>query len=106
MVRRRYVVQCLIFLMMVFGVVSEVKAIKINVAIAGFPTILTFATAKEKGYYRDKGLDVDFILMSAALNSRAIISRDVDFSTVGGSAISTALKGFPLRILFTTSKAF
>jgi NitT/TauT family transport system substrate-binding protein len=102
----RGILKLTIFLSILFALASNANARKVNVAIAGFPTILTFATAKERGYYLDEGLEVDFILMSAALNSHAVASRNVDFSTVGGTAIATALRGLPLRILFTTFKAF
>jgi NitT/TauT family transport system substrate-binding protein len=63
---------------------------------------IAFYTAREKGYYRDEGLDVELILMSAPVAIRALIGGDVDVSTVGGSAIPPIIRGAPLHFLFTT----
>ena len=58
--------------------------------------------AKERGYYKQEGLDVNFILMPAAIASRALIAGNVDFATVGGSALTASLGGAPLRLLFSS----
>jgi NitT/TauT family transport system substrate-binding protein len=63
---------------------------------------LAFYTAKENGYYREEGLDVELILMPAPVAVRALIGGDVEISTVGGSAIPPIIRGAPLRFLFTT----
>ena len=39
--------------------------------------VLAFTIARDKGYYRAEGLDVELILMSAPTASRALLSGDV-----------------------------
>ena len=46
--------------------------------------VLPFMIARDKGYYRAEGLDVELILMSAPIASRALLSGDVAVATVGG----------------------
>ena len=64
--------------------------------------VLAFSTSRDKGYYRDEGLDVELILMSAPIASRALLSGDVEVATVGGAGLPLVLSGAPLRFIFTT----
>ena len=48
--------------------------------------VLAFTIARDKGYYRAEGLDVELILMSAPTASRALLSGDVAVATVGARA--------------------
>jgi len=72
----------------------------------GVPTlsmvVIAFTAAKEKGYYREEGLDVEFVWMSAPVAVQALIGGNVEFSTVSGSAIPAMLAGAPLRITFSS----
>lgn len=64
--------------------------------------VLAFSTARDKGYYRAEGLEVELILMSAPTASRALLSGDVAASTVGGAGLPPILRGSPLKFLFST----
>ena len=64
--------------------------------------VLAFTIARDKGYYRAEGLDVELILMSAPTASRALLSGDVSVATVGGAGLPPVLRGSPMRFLFTT----
>ena len=78
-------------------------AATVNVAVPSFSmSLVAFMAAKERGYYRQEGLDVNFVLMPAAIASRALIAGNVDFATVGGSALTASLGGAPLRLLFSS----
>jgi NitT/TauT family transport system substrate-binding protein len=76
---------------------------KIHVAIpAVTPSVTTFAVAKEKGYYREEGLDVEFVVMPSAVGTQALIGGNVKFSTLGGASLPPILRGAPMRFLFAT----
>ena len=76
---------------------------KIHVAIpAVSPASTTFAVAKDRGYYREEGLDVELIVMPSAVAVQALIGGNVKFATVGGAGLPPALRGAPIRFLFTT----
>ena len=64
--------------------------------------VLPFTIARDKGYYRAEGLDVELILMSAPNASRALLSGDVTVATVGGAGMPPVLRGSPMKFLFTT----
>jgi len=64
--------------------------------------VLAFTIARDKGYYRADGLDVELILMSAPNASRALLSGDVQVATVGGAGLPPVLRGSPFKFLFTT----
>ena len=72
----------------------------------GVPTlsmvVIAFTAAKERGYYKEEGLDVEFVWMSAPVVVQALIGGNVEFSTVSGSAIPAMLSGAPLRIIFSS----
>src|ERR1041385_4300369 len=59
------------------------------------------ALAKERGFYRDEGLDVDFVVMNPRLALQAVISGDATYTTALGSTIRAAVRGVPLRVVLT-----
>jgi NitT/TauT family transport system substrate-binding protein len=76
---------------------------KVRIAI---PAITTTATshfvAKEMKYWQEEGLDVELVLMRAATSVTAVVSKNVDFTTLGGGALLGILRGLPLRLVFAT----
>lgn len=72
----------------------------------GVPTlsmvVIAFTAAKEKGYYKEEGLDVELVWMSAPVAAQALIGGNVQSATVSGSAIAATLAGLPLRFIFSS----
>ena len=95
--------QIIAFVVAVFVFSDNGETRKVNVAIPtrGMP-VIAFSAALERGYYREQGLDVQLILISAGVATRALIGGDVDFATVGGAGLPPVLSGAPLRFVFTT----
>ncbi|HEY1269855.1 MAG TPA: ABC transporter substrate-binding protein [Candidatus Binatia bacterium] len=76
---------------------------KIYVAIpAVTPSVSTFAIARDRGYYREEGLDVELVVMPSAVGTQALIGGNVKFSTLGGASMPPLLRGAPLKFLFST----
>ena len=65
-------------------------------------TQAAFYVARERGWYRDEGLEVQLIMMPAPVSNLALIAGNVDFTSVPTAAITAALRGAPLRVLFTS----
>ena len=57
--------------------------------------------ARERGFYRKEGLDVDYVIMKPQIAMQALIAGDVDYTTALGSTIRAALRNVPLRIVMT-----
>lgn len=103
MTQRKLALQILVCLLILRGLVAEGET---RTARVGLPaqnlTALAFIAAKEKGYYREEGIDAELILMSAPVATLAVIGGDVQFSIAAGSALNSAVRGAPLRFLFHT----
>ncbi len=98
-------IKTLICFILLVGVArgANVYGTTINVGVPSYSmSLVAFLAAKERGYYRQEGLDVNFVLMPAPIASRALIAGNVDFATVGGSALTASLGGAPLRLLFSS----
>ncbi|TMA05763.1 MAG: ABC transporter substrate-binding protein [Deltaproteobacteria bacterium] len=57
--------------------------------------------AKEKGFYKDEGLDVDFVVMGPQLALQALVTGDVGYTTALGSTMRGAVRGLPIRVVLT-----
>lgn len=86
----------------IFLFVSDGEARKVRMAVpAHSVSFISFAVAKEKGYYLEEGLDVELILMASNVANMALIGGDVDFSGVPAAGLTAFLRGAPLRALFS-----
>ncbi len=63
---------------------------------------IIFFTAREKGFWRDEGLEVELIVARAAASIQGVIGGNVEFGTAGGSALLPITRGLPMTFLFTT----
>ena len=86
-----------------FAPVPSAKALEKIFAASSTASVnqVAYYIAKEKGYFVEEGLDVVLVVMSTAVSSKALISKDIDFSTAGSPGLNTAIAGFPTRGVFT-----
>ena len=92
---------CFLFLILAVAGVARAETFKVAIP-STTQAVLAFTIARDKGYYRAEGLDVELILMSAPNASRALLSGDVQVATVGGAGLPPVLRGSPFKFLFTT----
>jgi len=93
-----------IFWLLLLSLRGEAQELrKVYVAVPGISPGASspFAIAKEMGYYRDESLQVELVMMPAAVGTQALIGGNVEFSSAGGAAVPPALRGAPIRFLFT-----
>jgi NitT/TauT family transport system substrate-binding protein len=102
----RRTLTALLLVTVVIGLTSRGEAQRVNVAIPGFSQLVPFITSKDRNFYREEGLDVEFILMRAGIISQALTAGNVEFATFGGTTIANIVRGFPFRIVFTGYKAY
>src|SRR5688572_5409716 len=78
------------------------KATAENVKV-GIPsltvTMMPLAVAKEQGFFGREGLNVDMVLMPAALNMRVLLAGDIQYATTVGSAVVAAVRGINARVV-------
>jgi NitT/TauT family transport system substrate-binding protein len=82
---------------------TPAKAKPIRIAIPGYNiTQIAFFVAKERGFFKDEGLDVELVQMTGTLANVALMSGEVPFTSVPTAAMIANLRGANLRVLFTT----
>lgn len=53
--------------------------------------------ARQKGFYKEEGLNVRSIVVSTGLQATALAAGELDYSTVGGAVIRAAAKGLRVK---------
>lgn len=82
---------------------TPAKAKPIRIAIPGYNiTQIAFFVAKERGFFKDEGLDVELVQMTGTIANVALMSGEVPFTSVPTAAMTANLRGANLRVLFTT----
>src|SRR5688500_5906748 len=82
---------------------ARVNAKPIRIAIPGYNiTQIAFFVARERGFFKEEGLDVELIQMSGTVANLALMSGEVPFTSVPTAAMTANLRGANLRVLFTT----
>jgi NitT/TauT family transport system substrate-binding protein len=96
--------KCFTIAMLLFAAPSSAQElVKIPVQIPAItPAVTPFAIARDRGYYRQEGLDVQLVVMPSAIGMQALLGGNVKFSTAGGAGLLPILRGAPVRFMFTT----
>lgn len=68
-------------------------------------TYLPFFAAKDNGYYKDEGFDVEFILVRAILASTAVLTGDIDYNGAVTGVVGAAIKGHPIKAVIFTMRS-
>jgi NitT/TauT family transport system substrate-binding protein len=77
------------------------KLEELRVSFASFGVIYyPHFIAKELGFYRDEGFNVDWIAMPGGLATKALISGDIHFSTSSGSSLNASLRDIKLKVVY------
>ncbi len=88
------------------AVAAEVpKALtKVRMGLAARSTTsMPFFVAKERGFFREEGLDVELIVMQAIQTIQATLGNSAQFASATGSAVSSAVQGADIRVIFAVT---
>lgn len=66
-------------------------------SLTWFPAFL----ARDQGFYRAEGMDVDFVVMKPQVALQAVVTGDAGYTTTLGSTIRAAIRGLPVRVVMT-----
>ena len=90
------------FLLSVFAVIGQAESRTVNLAIPCLcAQYLPFLAARDKGYYKEEGLEMQIILMPGGGGIRALIGGNVEFAALGEFLAATT-SGAPFRVLFSS----
>jgi ABC-type nitrate/sulfonate/bicarbonate transport system substrate-binding protein len=99
----RFIKVIILISMLWIAEVGAAAESKVRVAIPSESMAqIAFYVGLEKDYYKEEGLDVELILMGAPVANLSLIGGDVDFSTVPAAALTAAVRGAPLRVVYST----
>ncbi len=86
---------------------SEVSAESVKVSYASLGTgYMDHIVAMEKGYFREEGLEIEAIKAGGGVATPALLSGQLDFSTSAAASLSGAIRGGPLKIVYTNRSWF
>jgi ABC-type nitrate/sulfonate/bicarbonate transport system substrate-binding protein len=66
-------------------------------------TSMPYFVAKERGFFREEGLDVELIVMQAIQTIQATLGNSTQFASATGSAVSAAVRGADIRVIFAVT---
>jgi len=64
---------------------------------------MPFIIARDRGLFREEGLEPELIFLKAAQTIPAMLAGGIDFGTATGTAITAALSGVDVRVVFAMS---
>jgi NitT/TauT family transport system substrate-binding protein len=81
------------------------KPVPIRIGVVSRSTLdLPFWVARERGFFRDEGVDAEIILLRASMTVQAMLGGSIDFGTATGTAVSAAVNGADVRIVMAMSE--
>lgn len=81
------------------------KLLTVRIAVVSRGTLdLPFWVARERGFFRDEGVDAEIILFKASLTVQGMLGGSIDFGTATGTAVSAAVSGADVRIVMAMSE--
>ncbi len=83
---------------------KSAKLTRFRIAYVSRSTLdMPFIIARDRGFFREEGLEPEFIFMKAIQTVQAMLAGGVDFGTATGTAISAAVNGADVRVVFALS---
>jgi ABC-type nitrate/sulfonate/bicarbonate transport system substrate-binding protein len=64
---------------------------------------MPFFVARDRGFFREEGLEPELVLMRASLTPQALLGGSIDFGTATGTAVSAAVSGADVRVVLAMS---
>ncbi len=92
-----------IIVVIFFGVMLAAKlyaADKVRIGVSNYNiSNLTVGVAQTRGFFKQEGVDAEIIRMNPNVATMALVSADVDYSTLIGSTIVANLKGARVKMI-------
>ena len=94
-----------IFVLSVLCVPFVLKSARGENVKVGIPsltvTMLPLPVAKDRGFFQQEGLNVDFVLMPAALNIKVLLSGDIQYATTITAGVVANIRGVNTRVIMS-----
>ena len=80
------------------------KLIPVRMGIVSRSTLdMPFYVARDRGFFREEGLEAEIVLMRANLTVQAMLGGSIDFGTATGTAVTAVVNGADVRVVLAMS---
>jgi ABC-type nitrate/sulfonate/bicarbonate transport system substrate-binding protein len=87
-----------------FSADSADKLTRIRIALAARSTTsMPFFVARERGFFREEGLEAELIVMQAIQTIQATLGKSTQFASATGSAVSAAVRGADIKVVLAVT---
>jgi ABC-type nitrate/sulfonate/bicarbonate transport system substrate-binding protein len=87
-----------------FAAERSSKPAPVRLGIVSRSTLdMPFFVARDRGFFREEGLEPELVLMRASLTPQALLGGSIDFGTATGTAVSAAVSGADVRVVLAMS---
>lgn len=87
---------------LIFAWLGSTRAEEVSVSYATFTaSYMDHLVAFERGYFTEEGLTLNRIIVGGGIATQTLVANKLDFSSSGSSAISAAIRGGPVKVIYT-----
>lgn len=87
-----------------FSADGSEKLTRVRMGLAARSTTsMPFFVAKERGFFREEGLEVELIVMQAIQTIQATLGNTTQFASATGSAVSAAVRGADIKVILAVT---
>jgi NitT/TauT family transport system substrate-binding protein len=80
------------------------KPTRVRIGLAARSTTsMPFFVARERGFFREEGLEAELIVMQAIQTIQATLGRSTQFASATGSAVSAAVSGAEVKVVLAVT---
>jgi NitT/TauT family transport system substrate-binding protein len=79
----------------------ELRRVRVGMTSYG-ASYMDELVAQDKGYFREEGLEVEYVIAGGGVTTPALIAGELEFSTSASSALTSMLQGAELRVVYTS----
>jgi NitT/TauT family transport system substrate-binding protein len=84
-----------------FPAEKSVKSVPVRIGVVSRSTLdMPYYVARDRGFFREEGLEAEIILVRSSLSVQALLGGSIDFATATGTAVSAAVSGADVRVIF------
>lgn len=88
----------------IFAADASEKLTRVRMGLAArSTTTMPFFVARERGFFREEGLEVELIVMQAIQTIQATLGNSTQFASATGSAVSAAVQGADIKVVFAVT---
>src|SRR5262249_42692055 len=84
-----------------FSAEKSGKSVPVRIGVVSRSTLdMPYYVARDRRFLREEGIEVEIVLVRSSLSVQALLSGSIAFATATGTAVSAAVSGADVRVIF------